>query len=57
MEPEIDFPRGGAGVLTALEIRDVKHQAKQDVLFKDVCKAYCEHLTSCLLGRRKSNDA
>ena len=36
MEPEVDFPRGGAGVLTALEIRDVKHQAKQDVLFKDV---------------------
>ena len=37
MEPEIDFPRGGAGVLTAVEIRDVKDLAKQDVLFKDVC--------------------
>ena len=38
MEPEIDFPRGGGGVLTALEIRDVKHKAKEDVLFKEVYK-------------------
>ena len=40
MDPEVDFPRGGAGVLTALEVRDVKHQAKQDVLFKEVRKSY-----------------
>jgi len=32
----VDFPRGGAGTLTALEIRDVRHQAKQDVLFDEV---------------------
>ena len=36
MEPEVDFPRGGAGALTALEIRHVRHQAKQDVLFSEV---------------------
>ena len=59
MEPEIDFPRGGAGVLTALEIRDVKQQAKQDVLFKDVRQSYCGVLffSCCIAERRKTRNA
>jgi hypothetical protein len=29
-----DFPRGGASVLTPLELKEVNQKAKEDVLFK-----------------------
>ena len=30
---EEDFPRGGASALTPLEVRKIKHEAEEDVLF------------------------
>lgn len=32
-----DFPRGGASVLTPLELKEVNLKAKEDVLFKVRC--------------------
>lgn len=31
---EEDFPRGGASVLTPLEVRQIKNKAERDVLFE-----------------------
>lgn len=35
---EEDFPRGGASVLTPLEVRQIRNEAERDVLFEVINK-------------------
>ena len=44
MEDEEDFPRGGQSVLTALERREIRQQAMNDTLFREVRVNTCTYV-------------